>query len=681
MENFSSGQLINNRYLLQELVGRGGFSEVWKATDEMTRETVALKIFNSNEGVDEYKQTTDFQHPHILIPKFIGYHDPNTPFLVLPFCDRGTAQALIGKISQRELATLMLHIAGALVFVHDRKTIHNDLKPDNFLISSDLDKVKYYLSDFGISDQRNRYKTHDLAAQNVKQEPRGIIPMPYRAPELTDHEGNLTDRNAVLNTDIWAFGASIHELVVGTPPFGSQGGLAQIMTLKGGKQNADNLRNTWPKDFSPDLLDLVKECLDYTPWERPDAAKIRDAAKLFLEKGVWKEKKDDPMPLPPPPLPPPPPPLPPSPPPVRTWIVLSGVLLALALIGGLLVANNKYKTLVKQGDDSLVLKDTTVALEKYTAASKMSFFANQQLTDRIDSLKQKKKLIPSDDPKDPGTDSPEVDPTEKPKENPSDPIKDRARPDTDKPSNNTDKPSTGTEVPAAPVVDLSLSANQIEEGSTVTFTDNTKLPDGFKVRGYEWDFGDGTKQRGTKPTTITHTYNKAGKYVVKLCYNAAKFCNEQAYFVEVLKVPPPPSGDSKVGIRASDRIKCPEEKFESGTFKLTISTKTSISLQGIRVIASTGGSISISLLEAGSVLKTINKKTSQNPSGTMINISALPKLDAGKSYTLQIQTLGEVRLQNLATCSPDYNHNASPHVTLEYVNDHYVIFDLEYLYY
>ena len=688
MENFSQGQLIYNRYLLKELVGRGGFSEVWRATDQMTQETVALKIFNNSEGVEEYKQTAELKHSNILTPKFIGVHHPNTPFLVLPFCDRGTAQTKIGKLDQEELAQLIFQIADALSFVHERTIIHNDVKPDNFLISSDLNKSKYFLSDFGISDQRNSYKTQSLASQADKQEPRGIIPTPYRAPELIDHEGNHTDKKAVLNTDIWAFGASIYELVVGRPPFGNQGGLAQIMALNQGKHEVKNILTEWPDQVSSSLFDLVKRCLDYTPWKRPDAAELRDAAKLFLEKGIWNVKdkfKPKPKPIKPeisnPIVVNRPGPIPPIIPVkvksngIRAWIIVLGALILLALVAMVSISASKYKGLVKEGDALLANRDTAAALVKYKAAVGINLYATAELKGKIDSLEHPVDLVIDDNG--------QKDPKPENKSTPNTPIdkpitKSKTEKEKDPETENTKlEPSTNT-LEELPNVSFIASEDLIYTGQPIVFTDNTKIPTGFRRRNYEWDFGDGVKSRGTIPNEIQHSYSKPGVYVVKLCYNNGSVCSKP-FSIKVESEEPSFSSKASAGLKLIEKSKCADPVFEEGVFSVTLKTGVSISLSSIIVLANTGGSVTISLLESGEVLTITRKRVAQSNAGTTLVLTNFPVLDANKTYTLQLRTEG-AKLQNIASCSPDLENKDTPQLDIDYNANRYVIFDLRYNY-
>ncbi len=84
-------------------------------------------------------------------------------------------------------------------------------------------------------------------------------------------------------------------------------------------------------------------------------------------------------------------------------------------------------------------------------------------------------------------------------------------------------------------VSFKVDKTSIKEGQTVNFTDYTSPLDLVKSRS--WDFGDGTKKTGTK--TITHTYNKAGVYTVKLCVNGTNKCSNVQRITVEKKGPPP----------------------------------------------------------------------------------------------------------------------------------------------
>jgi len=283
---YTKGELVYNRYRLQEPLGDGGFSKVWKAVDEDAMTIVAIKLFSVRdaEGIEfcrsEYQQTFDLHHPHILKPSFFGVDRNVTPFLLMPFCSRGSLENR--RLTEREIARLLLQLGSALAYLHGLPSpvVHYDLRPDNVLVN---DAGEYMLSDFGISRKLELRLTKPMAGSGNYS--RGLTPMPYRAPELCTTE---TDEHfANTRTDIWALGATAYYLATGMPPFLEQGGYAQNLHT-----GADNpllsLPRHWPSSLSSSLLALITGCLSKASWERPDAQQLVDEANHFLLTGEWR---------------------------------------------------------------------------------------------------------------------------------------------------------------------------------------------------------------------------------------------------------------------------------------------------------------------------------------------------------------------------------------------------------
>jgi hypothetical protein len=106
----------------------------------------------------------------------------------------------------------------------------------------------------------------------------GLTPTQYRAPELFDQQRQHDD--PIKATDIWAFGASLYEMMTSRPPFGELGGLMQ-------KEGYTIER--LPGVYSEELNTLIGECLARDAWDRPTASKLEKRAQSFLETAQWYE--------------------------------------------------------------------------------------------------------------------------------------------------------------------------------------------------------------------------------------------------------------------------------------------------------------------------------------------------------------------------------------------------------
>lgn len=264
LNNLKTSQtLLDNRYRLKDRIGGGGFSEVWLAFDERSRVDVVLKVYASTqdlgeEGVRMFRKefgiVCNLNHSNILKPFTFDIHE-GSPYIVLPFCEKGSAAGLIGKITEPELWTFAEQVAAGLAYLHRHNIIHQDIKPGNVLINAD---GQYLITDFGISTGLRNTIRKSSGTQNVAAGSGTTAYMSYEclAPKPVN----------VIARDIWAFGATLYELATGNVPFGEYGGFSQ---------KAEKGRVPWVEgEWSDDMQGLIRECLAFNAWDRPGAEEI-----------------------------------------------------------------------------------------------------------------------------------------------------------------------------------------------------------------------------------------------------------------------------------------------------------------------------------------------------------------------------------------------------------------------
>lgn len=102
--------LFADRYQLVRLLGRGGFSEVWLAEDRLTGLKVAIKVYAPGTGLDsdgmsvfskELSLVYNLHHTNLLKPQHFDQCN-NRPYLVLPYCEQGSALKLVGQMPEEE---------------------------------------------------------------------------------------------------------------------------------------------------------------------------------------------------------------------------------------------------------------------------------------------------------------------------------------------------------------------------------------------------------------------------------------------------------------------------------------------------------------------------------------------------------------------------------------------------
>ena len=145
MQNLS-GQTID-RYHILEQIGEGGMAIVYKAYDTRLEREVAIKIIRKEafppEALDrifkrferEAKALAKLSHPNII--KYLDYGEcESSPYLVMEYHPGGTLKTVLGKpLEWNEVVRLVLPIARALGYAHDKGILHRDVKPSNILIT------------------------------------------------------------------------------------------------------------------------------------------------------------------------------------------------------------------------------------------------------------------------------------------------------------------------------------------------------------------------------------------------------------------------------------------------------------------------------------------------------------------------------------------------------------------
>ena len=283
-----SGQLFDNHYkFIRPLSTDGGTADVWLALDmntvkdpstvgDLTKLSddeieafgliVAIKVYRPQNALDiegeqrfrdEYMIVFNCHHANLIHPtNFSIYRD--MPYLVLPYCKLGSSDKLIGNIPDVEtLWKFIGDVSSGLAYLHALKPpiIHQDIKPGNVLID---DNLNYSITDFGISAKDN-----GGTGDSEEEERSGT--MAYMAPERYI-EGNEPSPPG----DIWAFGATLCELLMGKVPFVEEGGWTQV-----------DQKRPMPElpDVPIDIKRLIYACLDPDIEKRPTAEYISEAAK------------------------------------------------------------------------------------------------------------------------------------------------------------------------------------------------------------------------------------------------------------------------------------------------------------------------------------------------------------------------------------------------------------------
>jgi serine/threonine-protein kinase len=216
------GELIAGRYELEELVGSGGMSNVFRAHDQLLERTVALKILHEQYTRDEdyverfrreARAVAQLAHPNIVTVIDRGEQD-GRQFIVFEYVHGQNLKDLSasGPLDPREAIRLALQVAHALSFAHDRGLVHRDVKPQNVLLNDD---GQAKVTDFGIA--------RSLDVHGVTQTGTVLGTSDYIAPEQA--RGQKVDPK----TDIYSLGVVLYELLTGEVPFSGDNFVAVAM--------------------------------------------------------------------------------------------------------------------------------------------------------------------------------------------------------------------------------------------------------------------------------------------------------------------------------------------------------------------------------------------------------------------------------------------------------------------
>jgi serine/threonine-protein kinase len=254
------GDLIADRYELEELLGTGGMSSVFLARDAQLDRRVAVKILHQRYMDDpEYVQrfrsearaVARLSHPNIVTVIDRG-EDDGRQYIVFEHVDGENLKELVqrtGRLPVRRAVELALAVADGLAFAHTRGLVHRDVKPQNVLLSREGD-VK--VTDFGIA------RSLDVE-HGVTQTGTVLGTGEYLAPE------QASGQPVSPATDVYSLGVVLWELLVGDVPFTGENFVA--VALRHVNEPPPDLRKLRP-DVSPRLAAAVERALAKDPARR-----------------------------------------------------------------------------------------------------------------------------------------------------------------------------------------------------------------------------------------------------------------------------------------------------------------------------------------------------------------------------------------------------------------------------
>jgi serine/threonine protein kinase len=257
--------LIAGRYRLDELVGRGGTAEVWKATDTSLDRVVALKLVtvahdeSSARAADEARTLARLSHPSLVQVYDAGTDDQGRPWVVMEFVDGETLADAIRRapMPTRRLTEIGLAVAEALDHVHARGLVHRDVKPANVMVGRG---GKTKLTDFGIARLVDAAKVTSTGLM--------VGTASYLAPEQVSGEPVGPP------ADVYALGLVLLEGFTGVREYEGPAVEAAMARL----HRPPVLPATLPPGWEP----LLAAMTDRQPSQRPPAAEVARVLRGLL---------------------------------------------------------------------------------------------------------------------------------------------------------------------------------------------------------------------------------------------------------------------------------------------------------------------------------------------------------------------------------------------------------------
>ena len=263
-----TGELIDNRYLLQRQIASGGMATIYAGLDTRLDRPVAVKIMHAHLANDEAfvsrfikeaKATAALSHPNIVSIQDQGWNEGGPPavFLVMELVEGSTLRDYLnekGSLTVEQTFQLITPVLSALSAAHRIGIIHRDIKPENILISKD-GRIK--VADFGLA--RNITMGQTMTAESSVV----LGSVSYLSPEQVQR--GVADARS----DIYAVGIVLFEMLTGSKPYSGETPIQ--IAYRHVNDRIPNIQ-TIKSEIPTSIAELVYEATAPNPDQRPKSA-------------------------------------------------------------------------------------------------------------------------------------------------------------------------------------------------------------------------------------------------------------------------------------------------------------------------------------------------------------------------------------------------------------------------
>lgn len=283
----SKKQVLSDRYLIGEELGRGAYGQVYKGIDLHTGDVVAIKQISlagmsaahQQSVMGEIELLKTLNHENIV--KYIGsFKTRHHLYIILEYMENGALASIIkpnrfGVLSESLVSVYIRQVLQGLQYLHEQGVVHRDIKGANILTTKD-GVVK--LADFGVAAKLGDIDQHDELQANAVGTPYWMAPEVIEMTEVTSA------------SDIWSVACLIIELITGYPPYHEMQPMSALFRIV----NDDH--PPVPYNVSRECEDFLMYCFQKDPKQRPGAGVLLQHEWIQLNrrtlKATWQSRNN-----------------------------------------------------------------------------------------------------------------------------------------------------------------------------------------------------------------------------------------------------------------------------------------------------------------------------------------------------------------------------------------------------